>query len=171
MKKAGKENFQSYTQRQSWQANEHNTVNNLCVKWHDPEGSDLSLGEKSVFELKAEYIWVTPLTIKKVLANSSFQTFLNRIISPGSFLLWVFLEETKSRVMEPTYILVVATWKMDCKLFEFRLFLLAYNNRLFSLASLMFPSKRHRYVLFHCESVPKCSWVLCVCVYLGWNKR
>lgn len=69
----------------------NNTGNNLCVKWHYPEGkasvSDLRLEEKFGFEFKTEYIQFTPLTISKVLANSDFQTFLNRIISPESFLL------------------------------------------------------------------------------------
>ena len=132
MKKASKENFENYTQR--WQANEHDTENNLCVEWHYPEGkasvSDLRLEEKFGFEFKKEYIQFTPLTIRKVLANSGFQTFLNRIISPESFLLWIFLGETKSKVMEPAFILAVATWKMDHKVFEFRLFLLACNKRI-----------------------------------------
>lgn len=97
-KKASKENFENYTQL--WQANEHDTENNLCVEWHYPEGkasvSDLRLEERFGFEFKTEYIKFTPLTIRKVLANSGFQTFLNRIISPESFLLWIFLGETKS---------------------------------------------------------------------------
>ena len=32
--------------------------------------------------------------------------------------------------MEPAFILAVATWKMDHKVFEFRLFLLACNKRI-----------------------------------------
>lgn len=32
--------------------------------------------------------------------------------------------------MEPVFILAVATWKIDHKVFEFRLFLLACNKRI-----------------------------------------
>lgn len=153
----------------------NNTGNNLCVKWHYPEGkasvSDLRLEEKFGFEFKTEYIQFTPLTISKVLANSDFQTFLNRIISPESFLLWIFLGETKSKVMRPAFILVVATWKMDHKVFEFRLFLLACNTRI------VLP--HFSYVLIQktqIRSIPlwECSKMqlgLHLCVYLKGNKR
>lgn len=168
-KAAGKDNFQNYTQRQSWQSNKHNIGDKLSAQWHYTEGlasvSDVRQGEKSVLELKAKYIQVTSLTIRKVLVNSGSQTFFSS--STGSFLLGaffcrVFLGETKSRVMEPTYVVPVASWKIDCKLFEFKLLLLAYN-RIFTFSYVPIPK-----TLIHSIPLWECSKIqlgLCVSVF------